>query len=594
MDILTLAAAKAAGKQAFSGQPGALLTKLGIGRESAALQVLGDSTGNEPTEWVYLLAQWLGTQYPRYAVRHRLWNDSTQTYDAPTVVSAGTDIPPPTVADTYDRADGQVTTDSLTSSGAAYLIVGGGTLSVTSNKLVPSQSGAYFLIAAPRADYTMTVDHTFVTGTNPRFFIRHADDANHLFVEIGLSSMTLYKRQGGTLTSLGAASSLGITNGQVKTVTITTSAQTVTITVNGVTLTYSLSTVEQQVFRSPTTVGFYANGTVAGTSIDSLNIVPGGLFLDIWNASMPGATASYSYTRFAQQLVVAAEMTITNYGHNQTYQDIRPELLALARGVLNYNPRTQLALTAQNPRAATNGKFTDGIVKNQAIASLAATEGYGLIDAGSAFLANPNYAADWLLSDGLHPNAAGSVVWSRAAQDFMRRTRTQPSTVQRPSRIFVPASAFTPTEGAPSLGLLADVIGMAFDPATQETAHTVVDIPSYWQSFNLTVIATTPANSGLTGSTNGIVWQIQIGNLGVDITATNAAPSTVVPAQAATQGTMAVNNAGAPSVYARQIVSRASVTGRPMPMRVRRLAADGADTYAQDASLIGVVIERAA
>jgi hypothetical protein len=58
------------------------------GGESAWLTVLGDSTGNETTEWPYLLAQWLGSQYPSCRVQHALWNDTNQRYDPWTVVQA--------------------------------------------------------------------------------------------------------------------------------------------------------------------------------------------------------------------------------------------------------------------------------------------------------------------------------------------------------------------------------------------------------------------------------------------------------------------------------------------------------------------------
>jgi lysophospholipase L1-like esterase len=56
------------------------------GGSSVGLQVIGDSTGNETGEWVYLLGQSLAARYPSVGVRHRLWNDATQRYDAPAVI----------------------------------------------------------------------------------------------------------------------------------------------------------------------------------------------------------------------------------------------------------------------------------------------------------------------------------------------------------------------------------------------------------------------------------------------------------------------------------------------------------------------------
>lgn len=51
------------------------------------LIVMGDSTGNEDTEWVYLLAQWLGTQVPTHSIKYRLYNASTGWPAATTLAS---------------------------------------------------------------------------------------------------------------------------------------------------------------------------------------------------------------------------------------------------------------------------------------------------------------------------------------------------------------------------------------------------------------------------------------------------------------------------------------------------------------------------
>jgi lysophospholipase L1-like esterase len=55
----------------------------------ATLVVLGDSTGNETTEWVYLFAQWITTTFPDYDVSYRVWNDATQAYDAASTIGSG-------------------------------------------------------------------------------------------------------------------------------------------------------------------------------------------------------------------------------------------------------------------------------------------------------------------------------------------------------------------------------------------------------------------------------------------------------------------------------------------------------------------------
>ncbi len=51
--------------------------------------VTGDSTGNENTEWVYLMAQWLATQCPTHTVKYRLFNDGTTSWDSYTTLQTG-------------------------------------------------------------------------------------------------------------------------------------------------------------------------------------------------------------------------------------------------------------------------------------------------------------------------------------------------------------------------------------------------------------------------------------------------------------------------------------------------------------------------
>lgn len=51
--------------------------------------VTGDSTGNEQTEWVYLMAQWLATQCPTHTIKYRLFNDGSTSWDSYTTLQAG-------------------------------------------------------------------------------------------------------------------------------------------------------------------------------------------------------------------------------------------------------------------------------------------------------------------------------------------------------------------------------------------------------------------------------------------------------------------------------------------------------------------------
>lgn len=73
------------GPSAFSAAKAAIVANAG----DVEILVIGDSTGNDTTEWVYLFGAWLGTQYPTHSVSYRPWNDGTNVYDAAVAISTG-------------------------------------------------------------------------------------------------------------------------------------------------------------------------------------------------------------------------------------------------------------------------------------------------------------------------------------------------------------------------------------------------------------------------------------------------------------------------------------------------------------------------
>jgi lysophospholipase L1-like esterase len=57
---------------------------------SATLNLIGDSTGNDATDWLYrLLAEKLGPALPSVCIRYRLWSDAAQDYGGWTTIQAG-------------------------------------------------------------------------------------------------------------------------------------------------------------------------------------------------------------------------------------------------------------------------------------------------------------------------------------------------------------------------------------------------------------------------------------------------------------------------------------------------------------------------
>lgn len=79
-----------AAKRYTTTRPSTLVSMLQRNFQSINVALLGDSTGNEPGEWFYLTISALAAQFPQYTVSYRLWNDTSQSYDAAVTVQTGT------------------------------------------------------------------------------------------------------------------------------------------------------------------------------------------------------------------------------------------------------------------------------------------------------------------------------------------------------------------------------------------------------------------------------------------------------------------------------------------------------------------------
>jgi hypothetical protein len=68
--------------------PADLLQRLDSG-QSAVVTLLGDSTGNETSEWFHNLSVWLAGRSPDHRTTYRTWSDPDQAYGTATVLGAG-------------------------------------------------------------------------------------------------------------------------------------------------------------------------------------------------------------------------------------------------------------------------------------------------------------------------------------------------------------------------------------------------------------------------------------------------------------------------------------------------------------------------
>lgn len=83
------AATKYATRTNASGAFGAITGALSDG-QSASIVVMGDSTGNDPGEWVDLMARDLGAMYPTCRVQMKTWDGTAEKHGPWTVLQNGT------------------------------------------------------------------------------------------------------------------------------------------------------------------------------------------------------------------------------------------------------------------------------------------------------------------------------------------------------------------------------------------------------------------------------------------------------------------------------------------------------------------------
>lgn len=138
---------------------------------------------------------------------------------------------------------------------------------------------------------------------------------------------------------------------------------------------------------------------------------PAGRSIEIWNGSMPGATADYPATRMTIMQPTKPDVTILSFGHNGMPGVVGPDLLLTTNAVTTlWGGQVPTVAILQNAAGAPRVKQTDA---NQAALKLwASNSGTPLIDVRSSFDAAPDLAA--LLNPdgtGVHPNAAGQQLW---------------------------------------------------------------------------------------------------------------------------------------------------------------------------------------
>jgi len=457
----------------FWGSPGAnsvvarsLIEKLQSGQETAAVTMLGDSTGNNSTDWFPQWLNWLSQKFPAYSVTHLAWSDTLQGWDpsnAPGAVQ-------------YFQQEGAAGDAWAMGFAAAHTLTGPTTPNVTGDLDVR--------VKATLSDWT--------PSSAACFFSKYggAGQRGWRFQISSTGNLTFEGSQDGTALPGLIASTVAVpfadgATGWVR-VTFTAATSTLTyytsndgvawtqlgttVTLTGITALFGTNaayeigsrTVGSDPLASPSkihyaearqgigtaglpvmivdmdcAIGSAANINSSGnTFLDNLgktwtqnggNITFGGApGLLIFNGSTAGQPISYSNdgTRGPKQRATfPPEVGMISYGHNEggtvTYRSAYKQL---ADALIAAFPDIGIVAVTQNPQTAprTTAQIKAHAVRNRQIVSLAQTQRYGLIDAFLAFTKDTRGLTALVdPADGIHPTTPdGYGAWADAAKRF--------------------------------------------------------------------------------------------------------------------------------------------------------------------------------
>ncbi|AZS11724.1 tail fiber protein [Arthrobacter phage Maja] len=332
----------------------------------------------------------------------------------------------------------------------------------------------------------------------------------------------------------------------------------------------------------------------------------GGPFvLDIWNGSASGSAPAYNLAASRWQVMAipispVPDLVFINHGHNaggSSGAQFRYLLMQLTRSVQSLWPQAGIIVTAQNPMGVGVGDYALDLQRARAVISLAATEGYGLVNILQTYLNNPSYDAQWLNpADHLHPSDAGSVVWTNEVTKQLASSTSvvpQAPKAQRDS-VWVPASQFaafsTGMTAQPTLAVVNDQAQMWGFPAAQLSSVIAdVSLPTHWTTFDAYLLWCVASTSGKTASTV-VSWRL----LRQTVMTPKAYPmgaGVQIPSAWVDPGVQSRNpsNGTAYQTVTSLIAQQSSALERVQAVRLQRNGNNGTDNIAETAYVRGVL-----
>lgn len=198
----------------------------------------------------------------------------------------------------------------------------------------------------------------------------------------------------------------------------------VSATINGITINGTLAPGDVAALtQAEPATGFGFNAAV---SMDDSKVTHTGtgpaMMINAYNASVSGSVTSGGlYDVQHGALPVAPDLVFISYSHNRgtdTPALFTGKIDALVTQIRALYPDAGLVLSSQNPKIYPGANRSEHLPRLVAVRGHARKRRYGYVAALERFLAQPSVPA-LLNADGIHPVAAGSVVWRDAALAYL-------------------------------------------------------------------------------------------------------------------------------------------------------------------------------
>lgn len=423
------------------------------GQYSCALQVVGDSTGVGTDRWPYRLAQKIAADYPAWSVHHVDWDEATQDYAAPVVISTGTagDLHTVSTAGTYPRRlinshvphitgtiDIRVKVNATSwsppnSFGSTSLIgEGGGTGQWGWTFGINTGGVLKFLYSTDgTALGSMSANAVLGFAAGSTWWIRCVftpDDGagNRVAKFYKATDGVAWTQVGTTITTAGVV----VLKDQIAAGSTYLLGETGASSGNGVTI-YHVDLRDGDggpsvMPRRPDLWAEYG----AGPGFPETQLV-GAPVLTVVNGSRSGATIAYLNEPTRRKMLTpdyGQLVTFLSASHNETRaggNDWATIYQAFIAGVRGRLPEGSMIGLTQNPELPGNFYTHAHARRRLGLIAFAPGAGIGVIDIMQAFY---NYGPGWTTAlmyggaDLTHPNSNGSVVWTNAIYAHLRAT----------------------------------------------------------------------------------------------------------------------------------------------------------------------------